>query len=333
MTTVLEITNPEGFRQYYKLGSEPLVLGRGYDCDIILADEHVSAQHLSIRIDESGQYCISDCGSENGTHIETTNGERRALLHEITVAPGTRLYAGRTIISLHTDSTKVAPAKKIHHAGTGFSGFMQRHSWLPPLLLLLTLIELYAYAAQSKRDDYSSLVAAPVITLIVLTLWSACWAFVSRLTTHQANFFRQVGVISSIASVATISFFLLEASMYSIESATSPLYSIYNYQTEIMDFIFFILLFLLLCTHLKHSTRLGKSTRWKAALSIPVLIIAISFLSDHFDPQGPESRPQRGDIMLPLFLRASPIKTQKSFISDLDVLEKTAQQEGKKSKD
>lgn len=54
------------------LVTDPLVIGRGSDCDLVIEDPHLSRRHAEIRV--AGQYLeVEDLGSANGTYL---NGER-----------------------------------------------------------------------------------------------------------------------------------------------------------------------------------------------------------------------------------------------------------------
>jgi ABC-type multidrug transport system ATPase subunit len=69
-------------------------IGRAPDCDIVLADPHVSRNHAELRWEERGGWQVRDLGSHNGTYV---NGRR------ITVAPlreGDILSLGRRHLRL-----------------------------------------------------------------------------------------------------------------------------------------------------------------------------------------------------------------------------------------
>lgn len=60
--------------QVFRLGSEPLVVGRAADCGVVLRDAGVSRRHCEIRINrESLGFTLEDRGSTNGTWV---NGQR-----------------------------------------------------------------------------------------------------------------------------------------------------------------------------------------------------------------------------------------------------------------
>ena len=56
----------------WTLNDETTVIGRSYDCDIVLPERQVSRHHAEIERDDGG-YLLHDLGSKNGTFV---NGER-----------------------------------------------------------------------------------------------------------------------------------------------------------------------------------------------------------------------------------------------------------------
>jgi pSer/pThr/pTyr-binding forkhead associated (FHA) protein len=53
------------------LTSEPVVIGRGSDCQIRLDDDYSSTRHARLFLSE-GQWWVEDLGSTNGTYLDKT---------------------------------------------------------------------------------------------------------------------------------------------------------------------------------------------------------------------------------------------------------------------
>jgi hypothetical protein len=80
------VTGPaEG--EMYRLGSEPVLIGRAADCDIVLSGVSVSRKHARICWD-NGRCLIQDLGSTNGICV---NGKRVA---QAELAPGDEIQVG-----------------------------------------------------------------------------------------------------------------------------------------------------------------------------------------------------------------------------------------------
>lgn len=83
----LLITRWDGASDTFALSSEPVLIGRRPDCDLVLTESSVSGHHA--RITSLGQHALLvDLGSTNGT---TVNGER---VREASVKAGDRFRLG-----------------------------------------------------------------------------------------------------------------------------------------------------------------------------------------------------------------------------------------------
>src|SRR5439155_20849503 len=73
----------------HEIDKRVVVLGRGQDCDIQLADPNVSRRHAELRQEETA-YWIVDLGSTNGLEV---NGRR---LRQSKLEDGDRIILGST---------------------------------------------------------------------------------------------------------------------------------------------------------------------------------------------------------------------------------------------
>src|ERR1700683_1229977 len=82
-----ELVLPDGRR--VSLGSEPLVIGRLPECDVVLPDSNVSRRHAELRRKGDGVF-VTDLGSTNGTRV---NG---SPIREQLLASGDEVSVGST---------------------------------------------------------------------------------------------------------------------------------------------------------------------------------------------------------------------------------------------
>lgn len=79
------------------LGPEPVVVGSGRDCELVLRDAGVSRRHTRVTVDGDG-FRVEDLGSTNGTHFEG------ARVTNARVGPGATLQLGRTSLRVQPES-------------------------------------------------------------------------------------------------------------------------------------------------------------------------------------------------------------------------------------
>jgi pSer/pThr/pTyr-binding forkhead associated (FHA) protein len=79
---------------FYLLGREPLILGRGEGCHVQIVDDAVSRRHLRIlRGGEQAAYAVEDLNSANGTRVND-----RPISGRTTLADGDLIAIGGTQI-------------------------------------------------------------------------------------------------------------------------------------------------------------------------------------------------------------------------------------------
>jgi len=78
------------------LGEEPIIIGSGGDCDVVLAgDSHVSRRHARITRDDS-MILVEDLASSNGTLLR--------IRRSVAIEPGDELVIGTTVLRLEQRS-------------------------------------------------------------------------------------------------------------------------------------------------------------------------------------------------------------------------------------
>jgi pSer/pThr/pTyr-binding forkhead associated (FHA) protein len=79
--------NGQGFR----IRDEVIIIGREYNCDIIIDEPNVSRVHAVI-CHENGSMVLEDLGGKNGTRINRTVVVRKIL------SDGDRIHIGRSVL-------------------------------------------------------------------------------------------------------------------------------------------------------------------------------------------------------------------------------------------
>ena len=120
----LRYKRKDGSQSEFPLGERPITLGRGAECDLVLADERASRMHCGIRRWD-GDFYLKDLDSKNGTFV---NGQRIDGL--VKLNPGDRIRVGALVFSFESDLPKGDQTilREVHEeidSGKGYSTLLR----------------------------------------------------------------------------------------------------------------------------------------------------------------------------------------------------------------
>lgn len=169
----------------YAFDSLPIRIGRGYDNELILDDEHIAANHAILEQNADGQLRLRDLGSRNGiVHL-------RSVKTEMTLEGHTVVRLGQTHLRVRTADFQVAP-EVVDTNNYRWEG------WPPALsaFLLMTLSTLSStWLSQIESFDLLSYLKTMLTGIFVITVWGGFWSAANRLLSRQARFGRHVFII------------------------------------------------------------------------------------------------------------------------------------------
>lgn len=182
---VIEVIGRDGqVRAAYKVQQWPTRIGRSPNCDVVLDDSHLAAEHAELRWTADGGPALHLLPSLNGGWL----GERRLQAGDDAALVGPALFQlGSTQLRWRSAADPLADELPLQ-------AHQQRELkrpafWLPALLLLFVLL-LGGEQWLSKNPgtpwvDYASPVLGP---LGVVLAWAAIWALVTQLFQHRFPF-------------------------------------------------------------------------------------------------------------------------------------------------
>ena len=89
---------------------EPVIVGRSWQCDVVVIDQYVDAEHLKISANDDSQLIIEDLQSENGTRLE-----KKAVDDAITYKVGDEIVVGETTLRLIDADSDVQSAVRFEN--------------------------------------------------------------------------------------------------------------------------------------------------------------------------------------------------------------------------
>jgi hypothetical protein len=176
---VEEIGRSGEVQRRHALERLPVLIGRGYDADVIVDDPHVAANHLQIRRADDGGLEAVDLGSLNGT---TRVGEVTRI-HITPITADDVFRIGRTQVRVRVSGDPVTSELPIQqrtwdrHPGV-FAG----------AAFLLAAFLAWGNYVSTVDTDSTSIVLLPTIASIGVLLWTGTWSLVCRTLSGNSNF-------------------------------------------------------------------------------------------------------------------------------------------------
>jgi hypothetical protein len=211
---VIEVRGRDGqLIERFRSALAPIRVGRAFDNDLVLEDEHVSPHHLELSRCEAG-FQVRDLGSLNGLHFAAGAGADGRLVS------GDALRIGHTTLRVFDEHHAVGPALPFDLTEERLTG-LGRHAVWAGLVAVTALVTLATMFWQSTEEFYPSSAVAPIAMEIVTTAGLALvWAFVGRLLRHRAHFPAHFSIWLAFALCGSLGGWIARTAAYNTSSAT-----------------------------------------------------------------------------------------------------------------
>ncbi|MHB1232628.1 MAG: FHA domain-containing protein [Burkholderiales bacterium] len=271
-----------------KLARFPAVIGRGYDSDLIVNDEFISAQHVRIALDDAGQFILSDLGTENGTYLLP---EMRPV-STLVLGADTVLRLGHTLLRLRRPDCPVAPTRIDTLTRSRFAHYATSNAALFCIaLLMLAIVGFNTYQTTVQQLTFSKLMLDILEIAALVPVWAGIWAILGRVFAHHTAYVSHM----VIACLGVIGFFAAD---------TLVEYYAFGFSAQLSADILFDLLFGLLAYgilygHLRFATLLAPRRIGLVAASTAIGLMALSAFTTYVQgldfndtlPYPPELKP------------------------------------------
>ena len=187
----------------HKFNQTNISIGRGYHSDIILADPHVCAEHISIAFDGSN-WRVVDLDSINGCFIE--DGKKSA--HGHILHSGDIITLGKSQIRVVFPHHPVAESITLSPFESLIN--LTRHpAALMINIAIFTLLTGWMFFLNNPKEvNFTQLFVPAVGLTLMFAVWPAAVALISHLTKHDARVFTQLGICFIFYNLTWLSDFL-----------------------------------------------------------------------------------------------------------------------------
>ena len=169
-----------------------IIIGRGYECDVILHDPFISRQHARIHRDDSGIH-LNDLSSRNG--IKQNKKKLPNTPHPLT--SGDQFQIGKTKIIFYEADHPIEPAHIMDHKLVLRDGL--EHAWVSLLLLCLSVLAIafFSWIESTEKDFWNEETGQKIIGMgLIIPILSAVCAMMNVFSSAQARFFHCISLVS-----------------------------------------------------------------------------------------------------------------------------------------
>jgi pSer/pThr/pTyr-binding forkhead associated (FHA) protein len=171
----------------------PAVLGRGYDCAVVLDDPHVEARHVELQLDEAGGIVVQDLGTVNGTW-RAGSGEPGTGSGAIALGAGGLIRVGATLVRLRTPAAPVPQARPLAVHRGWIAALERPRTALAVTGAALAVVFAGLWLGDTSANGLAQVTSTGLELVVVVALWAGVWAFAGRLNVHRPAYLAHTAV-------------------------------------------------------------------------------------------------------------------------------------------
>lgn len=303
-----EISRGKKLLGRHKFTTDEVNIGRGYNNSIIIADPHVCAEHLSLKVID-GQWFVQDLQSINGSVI----GHKTALTEWQVVNSGDIIQIGKTQLRFMLPDHPVAQSVKFNAVENLVESLSRWPVVVSMLVLFTALTVLFMYLNTPTKDiNYNSLVLWGLALTLGYSIWPMFCSLMAHLNKHESRVGTQLGVSFVIINL----FWLLDFVEVFLDFNIS---SHWSWQWLIL-LVAIALTFMLFWFNFYIAFTQTPKRRIKQAAGLTSLLFASLFIYDLSNQPEFKAYPEyNSTIMSPIFAVAS-MSSPEEFIKSSDEL-------------
>ena len=306
----LEVVDRSGLvRERVSLNQTPVILGRAYDCQVIIEDPYVCPQHIKISLAENGELLIEDLDSLNGLSI-SKHGAKQSQLK---LQPGDDCFIGWTKLRFRYRDEQVAPARHDHSRQLVFS-LLQQPRFLAIIIILAFLQLIFSgWLDQARQVELHTLLVAPATAYLFLIVWALVWSVVGKLLVHRACFFTHFAIVAVMISLTLINDGVIGYSLFMLDM---DLFLVY-----IQLVTGFIITAVMLYAHLHFATRTRPKNQLVIAIFISAIFTVLLAYIDYEEKDEFSSSPAYSVFLKPPMFVIGSVQTTDEFLSGMNSVE------------
>lgn len=318
MELIIElITRNNKVQSFHKLSGETIRIGRAYDNDLVLQEEHTSPYHAKIEYSEEGELTLIDNDSVNGIR----DRKNKVLGSKVQLKSGDVVTIGKHLIRILLPNHEITQTKKLNVLEDVARHMNQWYLALLAALVFFSSTIIKSYLSSVTEIIWSKLSATALLVTIALMLVPMLIALSARVFKKEVKFF--TAVVFSFAMFVTWQITTAFGQILLFNWGDAGLVTV---GADIVEFVLMVIFFSG-CFYLASNMSLKR-----IAVISCLLVVSIAALF-HFSAQSDgkvQPYPMAYALVLPSsMLVSSPISSEQ-YIENTNELFESAQNEANK---
>ncbi len=277
----------------HKFDRNKVVIGRAFDCDVILQDPHVESHHMVVEIDPDTQRLSgSDLSTLNGTWRVEQNRhglpgrKKNRFFSSSPFFSGQIFELGRTHLRICSATHEVAPAIPVSRWEALSHNLA--HWWIYSLfIVLLIILQVWdAYLSDPKNNKLSQYALNALYPILAAVGFAGVWGFIGKNIRHDAKF--PAHLSAALAAVLAVSAFEFSAPYWAFQ------FELWRWQGTMVALFTAATVFVLGYVTLSFATHLTGFVRGAVASVVPVVLMIPTLMlllaRPDFEPMPPYDR-------------------------------------------
>gem|GEM_PF-1918326 len=171
---------------------QPILIGRGWHCDIIVQDQQVDPEHARLLLSPTDEMLCEDLGSRNGTKVDG-----KSIDDAQAMGSGGAVKLGRATLRVYRSDHQVGPA--VHPSRwEAVRNQLEQPRWaLASLLLLLASSAYTLWGSTTSELQADALVNAGASALGNVGVWVIFWGVISKLLRNSMHLYAHVSIAAT----------------------------------------------------------------------------------------------------------------------------------------
>lgn len=277
----------------HKFDKNKVVIGRAFDCDVILQDPHIESHHMVVEMDPDTQRLSGrDLSTLNGTWRVEQNRhgvpgrKKNRFFSGSPFFSGQIFELGRTHLRICSATHEVAPAIPVSRWEALSHNLA--HWWIYSLfIVLLIILQVWdAYLSDPKNNKLSQYALSALYPILAAVGFAGVWGFIGKNIRHDAKF--PAHLSAALAAVFAVSVFEFSAPYWAFQ------FELWRWQGTTVALFTAATVFVLGYVSLSFATHLTGFVRGAVASVVPVLLMIPTLMAilarPDFQPMPPYDR-------------------------------------------